>query len=262
MRALPAVFATLALALAAGFGAIAALPAASVAAEAEKLPKHEWKHTGVFSTFDQRQLRRGFQVFKEVCSSCHSVKYLYFRNLEAIGFSEDEVSAVAAEYSVTDGPDDTGEMYERSALPSDRFPAPFRNEQEARYMNNGALPPDLSLIVEARERGLDYVYAVLTGYEEAMPADFHLTEGMSYNPYFPGRQIAMPQPLFDDAVEYEDGTEATLPQMAEDVTAFLGWVAEPNLDERKKIGLRVLIFLGFFSALTYVLKRRVWAKLH
>lgn len=251
-----------ALALGGGLAGLEALPAAALGIEAEELPGHEFSFQGAFSTFDPAQLKRGFQVYKEVCAACHSMKYLSFRNLEAIGYSEDEVKAIAAEYSVMDGPDDTGEMYERPAWPSDRFPAPFPNEEAARYANNGALPPDLSLIVEAREGGADYVYAILTGYDEAMPADFHLSEGMNYNAYFPGRQIAMPPPLYDEAVEYEDGTQATVPQMAEDVATFLNWMAEPNLDERKKIGTKVLIFLGVFTALLYVVKRRVWAKLH
>ena len=245
-----------------GAAALAASSARAPAAEAVEPPEHEWSHTGVFSTFDSAQLKRGFQVYREVCATCHSVKYLAFRNLAALGYSEEEVKAIAAEYTAIDGPDETGEMFEREARPFDPFPSPYRNEEEARYINNGALPPDLSLIVEAREGGIDYLYALLIGFEEAMPADFHLTEGMSYNPYFPGSEIAMPPPLYDEAVEYADSTQASVPQMAEDVSVFLNWLAEPELDERKRIGAMVLIFLGVFGALTYVLKRRVWGKLH
>jgi ubiquinol-cytochrome c reductase cytochrome c1 subunit len=251
-----------ALFLAAAIGLAVALAGAARAAEEVELKEHEWTHSGVFSSFDPAQLRRGFRVYNEVCAVCHSIQYLAFRNLMEIGFTEDEVKEIALYYSVIDGPDDTGEMFERDARPSDYFPSPFPNENAARYANNGAFPPDLSLIIKARANGLDYVYSLLTGYEEEPPEDFELADGMYFNHYFPGHQIAMPLPLYDDLVEYEDGTEASVDQMAEDVTVFLNWMAEPEMDTRKKVGLRVLIFLALFSALFYAVKVHVWSKLH
>ena len=235
---------------------------AYAAGAAEEPPDHDWKHTGVFGTFDRSELQRGFQVFQEVCASCHSLDYIAFRNLTEIGFSEDQIKAIAAEYEVEDGPDDEGEMFMRPAKASDYFPAPFANPQAARAANGGAYPPDLSLIVKARNNGLDYLYAVLTGYEEEPPGSFELAEGMNYNRYFPGHQIAMPEPLYEEAVEYADGTEATLEQLAHDVSVFLAWTAEPELEVRKKTGLKVLIFIAIFTALLYIIKRRIWAKLH
>lgn len=243
-----------------GLGVLSAGGAAHAVGEPLEPPDHEWSQEGVFGTFDKAQLRRGFQVYQEVCSACHAMKYFAFRNLKAIGFTEDEVKEIAAEYSVIDGPDEEGEMYERPARLSDRFPPPFPNENAARAANNGALPVDLSLIVKARENGLNYVYALLTGYGEEPPEDLSLTAMQQYNPYFSGRRIVMPPPLFDGFVEYEDGTEATVGQMAEDVVAFLHWMAEPKLEERKQVGLKVLIFLGVFSALMYAVTSRVKPK--
>ena len=253
------------IAMAASFGLALGLAGAGTgyaAGSAKEPPGHEWKHTGVFGTFDRAELQRGFQVFQEVCASCHSLDYIAFRNLSEIGFTEDQIKAIAAEYEVEDGPDNEGEMFMRSAKPSDYFPAPFANPQAARASNGGAYPPDLSLIVKARNSGLDYLYAILTGYEEEPPEGFVLAEGMNYNHYFPGHQIAMPEPLYEEAVEYADGTEATLEQLAHDVSAFLAWTAEPELEVRKKTGLKVLIFIAIFTALVYIIKRRIWAKLH
>ena len=235
---------------------------AHASSDAAELPDHEWKHTGVFGTFDRDELQRGFQVFQEVCASCHSLEFIAFRNLAEIGFSEDQIKAIAAEYEVEDGPDAEGEMFMRSARASDYFPAPFDNPQAARASNGGALPPDLSLMVKARDGGIDYLYALLTGYEEEAPEGFELVEGMSYNHYFRGNQIAMPEPLYEEAVEYADGTEPSLEQLAHDVSVFLAWTAEPELEFRKKTGLKVLIFIAIFTALIYIIKRRIWARLH
>ncbi len=242
--------------------AFAGAGAAHAAGAAKEAPDHDWKHTGVFGTFDRAELQRGFQVFQEVCASCHSLDFIAFRNLAEIGFTEDQIKAIAAEYEVEDGPDDEGEMFMRPAKPSDYFPAPFPNKQAARASNGGAFPPDLSLIVKARNNGLDYLYALLTGYEEEPPEGFELAEGMNYNHYFPGHQIAMPEPLYEEAVEYADGTEPTLEQHAHDVSVFLAWTAEPELEVRKQTGLKVLIFIAIFTALLYIIKRRIWAKLH
>ncbi len=235
---------------------------AEAAGDAMEPPDHDWEHTGVFGTFDRSELQRGFQVFQEVCASCHSLNYIAFRNLLEIGFSPDQVKSIASEYEVEDGPDNEGEMFMRTARPSDYFPAPFANAQAARSANGGALPPDLSLMVKARDGGLNYLYGILVGYEEEPPQGFELAEGMSYNHYFPGHQIAMPEPLYEDAVEYADGTETSLEQLSHDVSVFLAWTAEPELEIRKQTGLKVLIFLAVFTALIYIIKRRVWAKLH
>jgi len=189
------------------------------------------------------------------------MRYLSFRNLKGIGFSEVDIKALAAEYEVEDGPNDEGEMYTRPARPTDRFPKPYPNPQAARVANNGALPPDLNLITKAREGGPDYVYSLLTGFADP-PEGFTLGDGMNYNKVFPGNQIAMPPPLFDDAVEYADGTSATVPQMAADVTQFLMWAAEPKMDERKNLGIKVILFLIVLTILLYAVKRKVWSKIH
>ena len=247
-------------ALAAVFCLGVAVPAQ--AAEGEALPSHAWEFDGVFGSFDQAALQRGFQVYQEVCAGCHGVRLLNFRNLGDIGLDADAVKAIAAEYEITDGPDDEGEMFTRPARPSDRIPSPFANKQAARASNNGALPPDLSLITKARKGGPDYLYALLIGYEEDPPEGVELGEGMSYNHYFPGNQIAMPPPLFDEGVEFNDGTEATVAQMAEDVTQFLMWAAEPNLIVSKRLGIKVILFLLVLTGLFYASKRKVWSKAH
>lgn len=231
------------------------------ASESVELPDQDWQHSGMFGTFDRGALQRGFQVFQEVCAACHSLDYIAFRNLTEIGFSEDDVKAIAAEYEVEDGPNDEGDMFDRTARPSDKWPAPFANPQAARASNGGAYPPDLSLMIKARAGGADYVYALLTGYEDEAPEGVTLADGMSYNHYFPGHQIAMPPPIYDEAVEYADGTEATLHQVAHDITVFLAWTAEPELEVRKETGLKVLIFLGVFTALLFVIYKRTWARL-
>ena len=235
---------------------------AHASGDAAELPGHEWKHTGMFGTFDRAELHRGFQVFQEVCASCHSLEFIAFRNLVEIGYSEEQIKAIAAEYEVEDGPDAEGDMFMRPARSYDYFPDPFANPQAARASNGGALPPDLSLMVKARDGGVDYLYALLTGYEEEAPEGFELVEGMSYNHYFRGNQIAMPEPLYEEAVEYADGTEPTLEQLAHDVSVFLAWTAEPEMEFRKKTGLKVLIFIAIFTALIYIIKRRIWARLH
>ncbi|HYM72066.1 MAG TPA: cytochrome c1 [Stellaceae bacterium] len=230
--------------------------------EALRPPHQQWAFEGVFGTYDRAALQRGFQVYKEVCSACHPVKHLYYRDLESIGYTEDQVKGFAAQTQVSDGPNDQGDMFQRPARPSDRIVGPFENDQKARVANNGALPPDLSLIIKAREHGPDYVYALLTGFKDP-PADFKLTNGMNYNPYFPGHQIAMPPPLIQDGqLTYADGTKATVPQMAQDVVAFLSWASEPNLDERHRMGAKVILFLIIAAGLFYAAKRKIWAAIH
>ena len=242
---------------------ITAAPAAA-ATESPSPPGLSWSFDGPFGTFDRGALQRGFQVYKEVCAACHAMKLLAYRNLAdpgGPGFSAAEVKAIAAEVEVTDGPNDDGEMFERPGLPSDRFKSPFPNDKAARVANNGSLPPDLSLIAKARKGGPDYLHAILSGYEDP-PSGFQLADGMQYNKYFPGHQIAMAAPLSDDRVEYADGTKATVDQMARDVSEFLMWTAEPKLEDRKRLGLKVVLFLLLLTGLFYAAKRKVWADLH
>ena len=232
---------------------------ARAAAAADDLPR--WSFDGVFGSYDRAAAKRGFQVYHDVCSACHSLNLVYYRNLQQIGFTEDEVKAFAAEKQVNDGPNDQGEMYQRPGRPSDHIVPPFANEQQARMANNGALPPDLSVITKARKGGPDYIYSVLTGFVDA-PEGVKVPDGMFYNTAFPGHAIAMPPPLVDGAVTFADGTNATVPQMAADVVTFLNWAAEPELEARKKLGVQVLIYLVLLTAMLYAVKRKVWSALH
>lgn len=236
--------------------------AARALEEAPEPPHQQWPFEGVFGTYDTAASQRGFQVYKEVCSACHAVKHLAFRNLEEIGYTEDQVKGIAAQYQVTDGPNDEGQMFQRPARPSDPIPGPFPNDQAARAANNGALPPDLSLITKAREGGPDYVYAILNGFKDP-PAGFKLLEGTYYNQYFTGHQIKMPPPLTQtDQLKYADGTQATVPQMSHDVVSFLSWAAEPNLNDRHRIGFKVILFLIIATGVFYAAKRKIWSRIH
>jgi cytochrome c1 len=222
-----------------------------------------WSFSGPFGAFDRGQLQRGFQVYKEVCSGCHGLRQLHFRNLGEPGgpeFGEEAVKVLAAEVEVQDGPNNEGEMFDRPGKPSDAFVSPFPNENAARAANNGAYPPDLSLMAKARVGGPDYIYALMTGYKDA-PEKMEMAEGMSYNSIFPGHQIAMAAPLDAEAVEYSDGTKPTLENHAKDVSAFLMWAAEPKLEERHRLGFRFMIYLLLLSGLLYLAKRRLWSKL-
>lgn len=238
-----------------------------------------WSFGGPFGTWDKAQLQRGLQVYQEVCAACHGLDLIAFRNLEALGYSAEEVKAFAAEFIVVDGPNDEGEMFERDAKPSDRWPSPFPNAQAAAFANNGAAPPDLSLIAKARapkrgfptfvfdvftmyaENGPDYLYSMLTGYKDA-PAGVDVPEGTYYNPYFAnGKVLSMASPLDDGLVTYVDGAPETLDQYSRDISAFLMWTAEPMLVERKKLGFKVLVFLALFAALLYLVKKQVWSGL-
>jgi ubiquinol-cytochrome c reductase cytochrome c1 subunit len=251
--------------------AVAALAilAPAQAAEEASIPSQRWSFDGPFGTYDRAALQRGFQVYKEVCSACHSMSLVHYRDLGppgingtgGIGFNADEVKALAAEVEVTDGPNDAGDMFQRPGKPADRFKAPFANANAARAANNGALPPDLSLMAKARVGGPNYIYAVLTGYVDP-PADVKLMEGMNYNKAFPGHQIAMPNPLSPDQVSYADGTKATVDQMAHDVATFLNWTAEPELEARKRLGVKVILFLVILSGLLFFAKRKIWADVH
>ena len=243
-------------------GAALALAAPARAAESEiHIPDAGFGFNSFFGTFDRGAVQRGFQVYKEICAACHSMRQLSYRNLMEIGLSEDAVRDIAASFMVTDGPNDQGEMFERPARPSDRFRRPFANDAAARAANNGALPPDLSVIVKAREGGANYIRALLTGYEDP-PEGFTLGDGMNYNRYFPGHQIAMAKVINEDQVEYADGTKASEDQMARDVATFLAWAAEPELEQRRAMGVRVILFLLVLAGLTYGVKRKIWASAH
>jgi len=243
-----------------------------------KPTEEDWTFAGPFGTYDRGQLQRGLKVYKEVCSACHSMDLVAFRSLEDLGYSEAQVKAFAAEYTVQDGPNDEGDMFERPGVPSDHFPSPFANPQAAAAANNGAAPPDLSLIAKARgvergfptfvydiftqyaENGPDYIHSLLTGYDHQPPAGMTIAEGTYYNPHFiAGKSLAMAKPLSDDQVTYDDGTPQTVDQYSRDVSAFLMWAAEPHLEDRKKTGFRVMVFLVLFAGLVYLTKRKVWA---
>jgi ubiquinol-cytochrome c reductase cytochrome c1 subunit len=241
----------------------------------------KWSFAGPFGKFDTAQLQRGYQVYKEVCANCHSMKYMAFRNLGQEGgphFAADEVAALAASVQVTDGPNDAGDMFQRPGKPSDNFPSPFANTQAAAAANGGAPPPDLSVMAKARgvERGVlwavvdfftqyqeggpDYIHALLTGFQDP-PAGVTVPEGTYYNPYFlNAASTHMAPPLKDGLVAYTDGAPQTIDQYARDVSSFLMWTAEPHLVERKRIGFEVIIFLVVFAGLMYFTKKRVWEK--
>lgn len=239
--------------------------------------QQKWSFAGPFGKYDKAQLQRGLQVYKEVCSACHSMKLVPFRMLGELGYTEEQVKAFAAQYTVTDGPNGDGEMFERPAVPSDHFPSPFPNEAAAAAANNGAAPPDMSLLAKARgvergfptfifdiftqyqEGGPDYIYNLLTGYVDA-PEGYAVPEGAYFNPHFAGAAtLAMAPPISDEAVEYADGTKPTLDNYARDVSAFLMWAAEPHLEQRKQTGFMVMMFLVIFSGFLYLTKRAVYS---
>jgi len=222
------------------------------------LKQAEWSFSGPLGTFDKASMQRGFQAYREVCSGCHSLDYIAFRNLADLGYNADEIKAIAAEYEVEDGPNDEGEMFMRTAVPADHFPAPYPNENAARAANNGAYPLDLSLIFKARPNGADYLYSLLTSYDEA-PADVTVPEGMYYNAAYSGHLIAMPQPLYGDDVTYADGADSSVDAISRDLVNFLAWTAEPAMETRKRTGVAVLIFLVLLSGLSYGAMRFIWA---
>ncbi|MEO5338323.1 MAG: cytochrome c1 [Magnetospirillum sp. WYHS-4] len=252
-------------------GAIAALTlgfGSAHASDAPKPPVQKWAFDGLIGTYDRPALKRGFQIYKEVCANCHSLRLIAFRNLQAIGLTEDQVKEVAAGYQVVAGPDDegnfivNGELRKRPGVAADRFPPPFANDNAARSANGGALPPDLSLIVRSRPGGANYIHALLTGYKEEAPEGVTLGSGMSYNQYFPGHQIAMAPPLMEGVISYEDGTPTTLDQYAKDITTFLAWTSSPEMEDRKRLGIKTLLFLIVLTGMMYALKRKIWADLH
>jgi ubiquinol-cytochrome c reductase cytochrome c1 subunit len=224
--------------------------------------RQSWSFNGFFGSYDREQLKRGFQIYANTCSGCHAMDLLYYRDLQAIGYTEDEVKEIAAAVQVMDGPNDAGEMFERPGRPSDKFHAPFANEQASRAANNGAYPPDLSLIAKSRAGvgftgydGADYIHSLMTGYEETPPEGVTVPEGMHYNHAFKGHQIAMPPPLVDSP-------EAPLDQQAQDIATFLSWASEGNLEDRHRTGIKAILFLVIFTLIAYAVKRKVWAPIH
>ncbi|CAH1422560.1 unnamed protein product [Lactuca virosa] len=223
-------------------------------------PNYPWPHQGILSSYDHASIRRGHQVYQQVCASCHSMSLISYRDLVGVAYTEEETKAMAAEIEVVDGPNDEGEMFTRPGKLSDRFPQPYANEQAARFANGGAYPPDLSLITKARHNGQNYVFALLTGYRDP-PAGVSMREGLYYNPYFPGGAIAMPKMLNDGAVEYEDATPATEAQMGKDVVSFLAWAAEPEMEERKLMGFKWIFVLSLALLQAGYYRRLKWSVL-
>ena len=262
------------LALGLGLGLVASTAAfAADSATARHHPKEvEFDFEGPFGTYDRSALQRGYQVYKEVCAACHSLQYIAFRNLADKGgpeFSEAQARALAAAVRVPAEPNEQGETVDekgvlltRPAVLSDKLPPPYPNENAARANNGGALPPDLSLIAKARMDGPHYVYSLLTGYDEKAPGSFHVPDGKYYNPYFEGWAIGMPKPLSNNGVTYSDGTKATIEQQAHDVVTFLSWTAEPKMEDRKRMGFGVLIFLLALAGILFAAYRRVWKDAH
>jgi ubiquinol-cytochrome c reductase cytochrome c1 subunit len=235
----------------------------SFSAEMAEPLKMKWSFKGLTGKFDRASLQRGFQVYKEVCSSCHSMQYLSYRNLGEEGgpeFSLQEVKAIAASVEVEDGPDSLGDMFTRPGKPSDRFKSPYPNVNASMAANGGAYPPDMSVLVKARPGGANYIYSILMGYEEK-PADFILEDGVYYNKYMSGKKIKMSKPLSEGIIEYTDGTEASESQMAKDVTTFLAWAAEPELEARHKTGVKVMIYLILLTVLVYLSMKRIWSRI-
>ncbi|MBN9553949.1 MAG: cytochrome c1 [Alphaproteobacteria bacterium] len=261
--------------LAAGLTALA-LPAMAQDAAVNTTRLHpksgEFAFEGPFGTYDRAALQRGFQVYKEVCAACHGLNHVAFHNLNeegGPGFTEAQAKAIAAGYKIPADPNDKGELFDdkgvrltRPGILADKFPSPYPNEEAARANNSGSLPPDLSMVVKARAGGADYVYSILTGFHEKTPAGFKVTEGKYFNPYFEGWNIAMPPPLVDNAVTYSDGTKATIAQEAHDVATFLAWASDPKMEERKRMGFGVLIFLVALSGVLFAAYRKVWADQH
>lgn len=234
---------------------------AFAAGDAPTPPKQDWSFSGPFGTYDKAALQRGYKVYSEVCAACHAMKRVHFRNLEDLGYNEGQIKNIASNYTVMDGPDSEGEMFERPARLSDPFPSPYPNKEAAKAAN-GAYPPDLSLITKARAHGADYIHALLTGYDDAAHHGVTLSEGQYWNKYMPGHIIAMAPPLSDGQIAYEDGSPQTLDQYSKDVSHFLTWAAEPEMEHRKRLGIQVLLFLLVFTGIMYGVKKKIWSDVH
>jgi len=232
------------------------------AAEKTDLIKIDWSFKGLFGKFDRGSLQRGYQVYSEVCAGCHSMKYLSYRNLSEKGgpeFSFEQAKAIAASFEITDGPNADGEMFTRPGKLSDKFVMPYENDKAAQAANGGAYPPDMSVLVKARGDGVDYIYSILLGYEDA-PSGMTLDEGVHYNKYMYGNKIKMAAPLSDGSVEYGDGTEASIEQMSKDVTTFLMWAAEPHLEARHQMGFKAIVYLIILTVLVYFSMKKIWSR--
>ena len=232
-------------------------------AEKVEYLKTDWSFKGLFGKFDRASLQRGYQVYTEVCSSCHSMKYLSYRNLTEKGgpeFTEDQAKAIAASFEVKDGPNADGEMFTRPGKLSDKFVMPYENVKAAQAANGGAYPPDMSVLVKARGGGVDYIYSLLQGYEDP-PLGVTLDEGVHYNKFMYGNKIKMSNPLSDGIVEYSDGTNATIEQMSKDVTTFLMWTAEPHLETRHRMGFKAIVYLIILTILVYFSMKRIWSRI-
>ena len=233
----------------------------SISAEKPKLLKTDWTFKGLFGKYDRASLQRGYQVYTEVCSSCHSMKYLSYRNLAEKGgpeFSEEQAKAIAASFEIKDGPNEDGDMFARPGKLSDKFAMPYENVKAAQAANGGAYPPDMSVLVKARGGGVDYIYSLLQGYEDP-PAGVTLDDGVYYNKYMYGNKIKMANQLSDGLVEYSDGTMATVEQMSKDVTTFLMWAAEPHLESRHRMGFKAIVYLIILTILVYFSMKRIWS---
>ena len=230
------------------------------AEEAMSLKKQNWSFEGIFGRYDNSTLQRGLQIYQEVCSACHGMKRLRFRELRDLGFTNGQIKIYAETFEILDGPNELGEMFLRPGEPSDTFVSPYKNKEEAKAAFGGAYPLDLSLLTKTMKNGPDYIYSLLTGYEDP-PKEFKLTDGLYYNPYYDGKVIAMPPPLYDNAIEYIDGTNASLDQLSYDIVHFLNWAAEPKLQQRKSLGLKVLLFLIVLTLLLYVTMKEIWSRL-
>jgi len=227
-----------------------------------KFIETNWTFDGLFGTFDRASLQRGYQVYTEVCSGCHSVQHLSYRNLSEKGgpeFSADEAKAIASQFEVEDGPNSDGEMFVRSARLSDKFVKPYPNVEASTAANGGAYPPDMSVLAKARTGGADYIYSLLLGYEDT-PEGFELDDGVYYNKYMPGNKIKMSEPISDGIVEYADGTEPTKAQVAKDITAFLVWASEPHLESQHRMGFKTIVYLIILITLVYMSKQKIWAR--
>ena len=231
----------------------------SAVVDAKKPIQKQWPFKGHKGSPDPKAIQRGLQVFKEVCAACHGVRHVAFRDLEHIGLSKKHIKAFAAEFETTDGPNEDGEMFDRPRKPNDKMKGPYPNDKAAAAANNGKAPPDLSLMVKARPDGANYLYSLMVGYQKA-PEGVAMMEGQHYNPYFPGGKIMMAPPLTEGQVEYADGTKATVEQMAYDVTTFLAWTAQPEMVERKQLGIKVLFFLALMTFVFWLSMRKLWAR--
>ena len=231
------------------------------AQEEMPLKKQNWTFEGIFGRYDNSTLQRGLQIYQEVCSACHGMKRLRFRELKDLGFTNDQIKQYAKTFEILDGPNELGEKFTRPGEPSDTFVSPYKNKEEAKAAFGGAYPLDLSLLTKAMKNGPDYIYSLLTSYEESPSLDFELTDGLYYNPYYDGKVIAMPPPIYDNVIEYIDGTDANLHQLSYDIVNFLNWAAEPELQKRKSLGLKVLLFLIALTLLLYVTMKEIWLRI-